>query len=263
MAEETQLLPLDIERVVAFRAGDKIYRHIFRRITAKDWDGFFAKIEAEIEQSDGKTTRTVCTESASLWLYSQCVVRAEGYRVSDGRKLEELLEWRERVPVKHRMKAAEVLVQVLVAKGDDDLIEAEGERVTLDAVWTEAPPVPPLSDRKSGCIYPDAGMAKFTALGHRFATPTADQRRRFLRARSRTTVIGGSRTGRTLMASTQTLLAKLYDELIVSVEGYSVSGRALGGREEIAHEMDAFHKVIAAREIFETRMPEEAAEATA
>jgi hypothetical protein len=58
-------------------------------------------------------------------------------------------------------------------------------------------------------------------------------------------------------------LAKLYDELIVSVDGYTVSGRPLSGRDEIAHEMDAFHKVIAAREIFDTRMPQEAAEAAA
>jgi len=248
--EQKQLLPLDIERVVVFRSGGSVYRHVFRRIGANDWDGFFNKIEAEIEQNGNAVTRTVSADAAALWLYGQCVLRAEGYRVSDGRKLEALPVWRERIPIGHRLKAANLLASVTVQTGHEDLIEAEGEIVTLDATWSEA-------DGQ------EAGMAKFCGLVHRFSTPTAEHRRRFLRARSRATVVGGSRSGRTTIPSAQPVLAKLYDELIGSVDGYAIGGRVLTGRDEIAREMDAYHKVVAAREIFETIMPEDAAEAAA
>jgi hypothetical protein len=40
-------------------------------------------------------------------------------------------------------------------------------------------------------------------------------------------------------------LTQLYDEMIERVEGYSVSGRELRGREEIEREMDGSQKVFA------------------
>ena len=238
---DQQLLQLDIERAITFRSGENVYRHVFRRIGSIDWERFFNKIEAEIENGEGgSVTRIVSAENATLWLYSHCVLRAEGYRVSDGRKLEELPQWRERIPPGHRLKAANLLMQVNPCAAED-LIEAEGETVTLDAVWSEK----------------DGGMAKYSGLVHRFATPTNEHRHRLARARARAKVTGGSRSGRTVIPSAQPVLAALYDELILGVEGYAVSQHPISGREEIAREMDAYHKVIAAGAIFNTFMPEE------
>ncbi len=43
---------------------------------------------------------------------------------------------------------------------------------------------------------------------------------------------------------------KLYDELIESVEGYSVAGQPLTDVEAIKQEMDGAHKAAAALELF-------------
>lgn len=241
-SDEKQLLPLDIERAVVFRSGSASYRHVFRRIGWNAWERFYNKIEAEIENgAGGSVTRIVSAEAATLWLYSNCVLRAEGYRVSDGRKLEDLPQWRERIPQGHRLKAANVLMQVTAQGGAEDVIEAEGETVTLSAIWSEQ----------------DGGMAKYSRLVHRFATPTNEHRHRLARARARAQVTGGSRSGRTVIPSAQPVLAALYDELIVSVEGYAMAQHPISGREEIAREMDGYHKVVAAGEIFNTFMPED------
>ena len=146
-----------------------------------------------------------------------------------------------------------------VSPGDLPPLKATPEDLPIEVLYEDASVV--AVNKPAGLVvHAGAGAHAGTLVNrlvHRFATPSADHRRRFLRARSRTTVVGGSRAGKTLIASTQPVLAKLYDELIVSVDGYSVSGRPLSGREEIAREMDGYHKVAAARELFETRMAEE------
>ena len=243
------LLPLDApERTIAFRTGEKTYRHTFRRVTADDWNGFFSRIEAEMEQNGRTATQMVNTNVAALWLYSRVVIRAEGYSVRDGRKLEDLPEWRERIPQNHRLHATDVLMKVSVSGRDEGMLEAEGERVELTALWTAG--------------LAGTAMVSFSKLMHYFETPSAEHRRRYLRARSRTTVVGGSRAGKTLIPSAQPLLMKLYDELVTGVGGYSVAGRPLTEKAEIVANMDALHKVCAASELFETRVAEDASEAT-
>lgn len=51
----------------------------------------------------------------------------------------------------------------------------------------------------------------------------------------------------------QSTLAELYDELIVSVDGYAVNDQVLGpdaSTEKIALHMDTYHKVAAADALF-------------
>jgi hypothetical protein len=49
------------------------------------------------------------------------------------------------------------------------------------------------------------------------------------------------------------VLAHLYDDLIVSVDGYSSGGCELGSdREAIKREMDTYHKVAAVENLFVT-----------
>jgi hypothetical protein len=251
-----ELLPLDAqERVVSFRSGGQTYRHVFRRITQKDWDGFFTHIEAEIEQQGRTTHQMVNTDIATLWLYNAVIARADGYVVRDGRKLEELPNWQERVPQQHRLSAADLLMRVSASdSGGPVILDAEGETVVLQALWndhglgTQASPVAA------------NGMAKFSGLVHRFESPTAEHRRKFLRARSRTVIVGGARQGKTMLPSAQPVLARLYDELIRGVEGYSIGGREIKANE-IPLEMDGFHKVTAVGQLFQTGLREDAEEA--
>src|SRR5207245_8358208 len=103
------------------------------------------------------------------------------------------------------------------------------ERVTasLEAFWNESAP---------------GHMQQYRGLVHVFASPSAEQRRRFLRAKNRAVVAGGSRSGTTIIPSSHLVLVRLYDELIRSVDGYSAGGVALGSPERIARAVYGFHK---------------------
>jgi hypothetical protein len=237
-----ELLQLDApERVVSFRSRGHVYRHTFRRITQKDWDGFFTRIEAETEQQGRTTHQMVNTDVASLWLYAAAIAGVEGYVVSDGRKLEELPNWQGRIPQQHRLLAVDLLTKVSVDRSEGLIIDPAGEAVTLDALWNEG----------------SEGMKDYAGLKHFFETPTAEHSRKFLRARSCTLIVGGSKSAKTKVASAQPVLTRLYDELIVSVEGYAVADRAVTVREEIVREMDGFHKITAVGELFQTGLREE------
>ena len=55
----------------------------------------------------------------------------------------------------------------------------------------------------------------------------------------------------TTYPSRQAIAMKIYDDLIESVQGYSVDGTPLSSVEEIQHAMDGAHKAAAALALFE------------
>lgn len=240
--EKPELLPLDApERVAAFRSRGKTYRHIFRRLTAADWEAFFAHVVAEFRQEKAGVSQVVDTDYASIVLYGRAILRAEGYHTSNGRAPHELPSWPECVPQHHRLAAVDLLMNAGLAEaGDDSMIFAEGVMVGIDALWNETAP---------------GTMKQHRGLLHRFSSPTAEHRRRFLRAKNRSVVAGGSRNGTTMIPSAHPVLVALYDELILSTQGYGVSGRELASRGESAREMDAFHKAVSVARLFRTATP--------
>lgn len=242
--ETAAMLPLDApERVVCYRLGGKQYRHVFQRITADNVESFFANVGMEVKQEKKGITRLMDFDSAHLALYRKAVLRVEGFATKDGRAPHELKTWPECVPVNHRILAAEHLPGAYGAEGDQ-LLEAEGVSVMLNAKWNQSVP---------------GEMNVYTGLVHRFASPTAEHYRKIVRARNRTFVAGGSRTGTTILPSSYGVVVALYDELIESVDGYSVGGRALSGKPQIAREMDGFHKNVAISMLFPTAIePDEA-----
>jgi hypothetical protein len=247
--ERLDLLPLDLtRRVMAFKTGDRIQRHIFRRITAADWEHFFSHVISEIRREKGGATTTVDLDTASLLLYARAIENVQGYRTSDGREPRELPTWPECVHQKFRLRAIKTLMGVGMSRDlqDDELmLEADGVTVRLDALWT---------------ANEDGSMSAYNGLIHKFACPSAEHRRRYMRVRNRAFVAGGSRTGTTILPSSHGVLVKLYDELIERAEGYGVNGRPLSGKEETVREMDALHKSCAVGCIFQTEMAEEESE---
>jgi len=237
--EIAELLPLDArERGVSYRVGGKMYRHVFRPLKEEDWAAFFSHIIAEFRQKSDGFEQVVDTDYASLVLYGRAIRSVEGFRTKDGTKPEELPGWPECIPQDHRSLAVDVLMKISRSAADADLVSA-GKSVWLDAVWNEAAP---------------GSMKQYQGLAHHFSLPTAEHRRRYLRAKNRAFVAGGSRNGTTLLPSAHPVMLRLYDELIESVEGYGVSGRPLDGREEIRREMDALHKSAAVAELFPTAL---------
>ena len=236
-----ELLPLDCpERVVSFRsAGGKILRHVFRRFTAANWDNFFAHVIAEFKHEKGGYTRSVDMDYAGLVLYARAIQRVEGYQTPDGREPQQLPDWPECIPQHHRLRVMGLITNVAYSgEEDDSVLEAEGVSVKIDAIWDEVRP---------------GAMKQYRGLVHHFASPTSEHRRRVMKAKSRARIAGGSRgEGITTIPSGHGVLVKTYDELIERVEGYSISGRELNGREEIAREMDAFHKASVISQLFQT-----------
>jgi hypothetical protein len=241
-----QLLPLDLpERAVVLGKGSHKTTHFFRRLKAKDGDGFASRIESEIEQRDGEMIRAINVQSACLWLYQNAVIRVEGYRLEDGRPIMELPNWKERIPRSHAIRAVNLLTDISFSRPEFGcVVPCEGDLVFIDARWTAD---------ESG-----TGMQKYAGLKHYFASASVGQHDRFNRARNKVAVVGDRRHGRTIFPSPQPLFVSLYDELIQRVEGYSVGGRALGGRDEIIREMDVFHKCEAARGLFESDIDDSA-----
>ena len=239
-----QLLPLDLqERAVMVGKGSHKTTHFFRRLKDKDSEGFSSRVDTELEQRDAEVIRTVNTQTACLWLYRNAIVRVEGYQLEDGRPITELANWKERIPRPHAIRAVNLLTDISSSRPEfGNVIVSEGDLVVLDALWTAD---------ESG-----TGMRKYSGLKHYFASATADQQRRFDRTRNKAVIVGDRRRGRTIIPSSQQLFVSLYDELIRRVEGYSVGGRPLEGRDEIVREMDSFHKSVAARALFESDIDE-------
>lgn len=240
LSTERELLPLDVaERVVAYPFRGEIYRHFFRRLTAEDAACYFSNSPAEVKQEKTGVKTTAEHDTAAAALYRRAALRAEGkgFMARDGRRAHELPTWPECLLVRHANHCVTAASFLLSAYGvpADDFIEAEGACVTLHAIWNEAGP---------------GEMRIYKDLVHKFAAPKAEHRRRLMRARSETLIVGGSRAGATIIRSCWGVISALYDELIVGVEGYALGGAPLAGREAIAREMDPFHKNAAINELF-------------
>ncbi len=235
-----ELLPLDArERVIVFRSGGRICRHIFRRITASDWETFFAHIVAEFREEKNGFMQVVDTDFAKLVVYNRAILRVEGYDTPDGSEPNKLPDWPECIPQEHRLPAVEFLMKLNQSEVQNRFsLETGSKRVRIDAMWSEAEEL--------------GSMKEYQGLVHKFATPKAGHRQKFLKAKNRSFVAGGSRNSTTIIPSAYPSLVRLYDELIEGVEGYSVSGRPLDGRDEIAREMDGFHKSVAVSRLFQT-----------
>lgn len=232
-----ELLPLDApQRVAAYSSGGKIYRHTFRRISAEEWaNDFFLRIVAEFRQTAEGYEQVLSQESACLSLYARAAVSAEGFKLRDGDEpMHKWPSWPNCVPQNHRIAAVELLAQVVPSQTEQENCP-DGVSIAIDALWSESA----------------AGeMKRFQGLIHRFAYPTREHSHRFLIAKSRSLIVGGTRMGTTRLQSPQATLTRLYDELIQSVEGYSVGGAPLSGREAIIRDMDACHKAVAVQQIF-------------
>ena|SRR2546425_5489820 len=229
-----ELLPLDSpERVCCMQDRGPIYRHIFRRITPADWQGFFLNLRMDAAHGDAPI---VGMEAASLRLYLDAIVRAEGCEMPDGRKPEEQPGWPTCIPRGHRLLAVDLLLNVTSSAGKPVVTDAKGLSVYVDALWGEGDP--------------PGSVKKYFGLIHRFRRPTAEHRQRLVDAGKASFMMAGAFHGKAVLFSSNATLVALYDELIETVDGYSVGGLPLGSREQIVREMDIPHKAVSVGQIF-------------
>jgi len=218
-----ELLPLDLPELIAWVVVDeKVFCHVFRRITQADWKVYFTSgVDDSVRAGDLRAN--------GLALYRRVILRAEGYRSGDGRRPEDLASWPECIPQEHRLTAIDLLLKTFFTFAVESFAYDENTgQVSLGILSSDGRPGP---------------ICCYFRVVHHFHPPTAKQHKRFLMARAFHADKGESAFG--------TLLS-LYDELIERVQGYSVAGRELRGKEEIAGNMDAFHKAIAVGILFES-----------
>jgi hypothetical protein len=229
---EGALLLLDEQRVVSFKDGKFAYTYYFNRIAQRDWERFFDGI-IFTSRNEGKAEITTFDwDTAGCDLVEQTIDRVEGYSGDFMSKI----GWKSKLPLRHVRPVAYVLRGVSPSKIESDKpFDPESIEVLLDAAW--------------GMLGPGK-MTGYEGLVHRFSPVTIELRRKFYRTGAQSRVVGGSRNGTTIHALRHKALLKVYDELIQSVEGYGIAGRALSTREEIIREMDAYHKVKAAEQLF-------------
>jgi len=224
-------------RILANKERGKTYLLTVAPIAKKQWLRYFEGIVSTSENQAGKRIDSFDSSSARIALLEANLTDASGYKTADGSPVNAKPGWQQLIPLRHRQAAANALVDVERADPDEDAqLMLGADAVYLNAVWS--------ADEK--------GMVqKFNGLCHRFKTPTDEQQRRYSRDSSRSVIVGGSRKAKTRWLGPQATLVELYDELIVSVEGYAMNGGDLGGdRDAIVSWMDAYHKVAAADILF-------------
>jgi hypothetical protein len=230
---EKVLLPLDAERQVTFKDKGQIFVFTFNRVTDAQWRRFFSGLVVENEKSGSGRLSRVDYRTAGIDLFENAVKSADGYKLRDG-KFTDIPNWKTRVPFGHKQKAVELLTDVTFSESSPEFFDPDVEEIFIDAKWGAA-----------------GAMTQYRGLAHRFTPPSAAHQQRFNRAAGESRVVGG-RSGKTISTSRQDMLADLYDELVVSVDGYGFAGRPLEGTEQIRREMDTFHKASAVSQLFST-----------
>ena len=222
--------------IITIEDRGKNYSLTIARIPAKVWLRYFEGIQSTSENVNGKRVDSFESSSARLELLYATLTTAEGYALPNGKtNIAQVDGWKDMLPLGHRLAVANTLIVGRPSDpSDDEAIALGQESVYLDAVW---------SADASG------KMRKFTGLRHNFRVPSVEQQRRISRDSTRSRVVGGSRNGKTIWLGAQATLVGLYDELIVSVEGYTVDGAA-PDRDQVIEFMDAYHKVGAADALF-------------
>ncbi|QHN04428.1 hypothetical protein FTO74_14425 [Granulicella sp. WH15] len=239
---ETQEVLLDLAKLRIIRLHDRnrSFTLFCRRIERADWLAYFAAIRITSEQTGAKRANTMDFETPRVMLAERVLLKAEGYKVAGFDKLEDVPNWQSRLPLSHRRQLGATLANVRSSEASEDfVIHAEAEEVLLDAAWSAV-----------HLIGDSWAMNEYQGLKHILKTPTDAQYKRYNQESSRSIVVGGSRSGKTIYTGAHAVLCDLYDELILSVEGYSVDGKPLTSVEQIRAEMDLHHKFSAAQELF-------------
>jgi len=245
MSEETgtnapTTIDLSQPRVIVLTGRHGTYKLTCRLVTKEDWAAYFALIVVGSKRDGQDQVNTLDLQTPRLALAARVITAAEGYKVDGGADLTSLPSWQELLPLEHRLAVGDILSSARAYSPDDGMIYPDGDPVLVDCTWG---------------ANADGVMQRVIGLKHIMRTPTEAQHRRYMREASRTRILGGDRTGETLYPGAQMLLAELYDELVLSVDGYCKSGEAITTPADIKECMDIHHKVMVAQKIFQPGDP--------
>ena len=237
-----ELAPAQVSIPLKVTHAGRGYRvvHRLRPPGAEDWFAYEAALRLAVEElppepgSDETRYRfDVHSSEAALELWGRLALAAEGYAsLPEG----DDDDWRGHIPLAHKEAAVRALT--LVAPADLAATEETGEGFPLAA---EQVPVVLEAVRD--------GLA-ISSLVHLFRPPSVEDERRYRRLMAEAFLVGGARTTRTLIPARLPALCRLYDALILSVEGYAIEGQPPSSSTQVAEHMDAWHKRTAVQSLF-------------
>jgi len=229
-------LELSEPRRIRLHDRSHAFTIICRRLEPADWAVFFGATSMSSEQRGAERISISDFDTPRAMLAERVITSAEGYKVEGEVELTSLPNWVTRLPLGHRQMIGAQLAGARVSEAGDLMILSEGECITIDSPWS--------IDAETG------KMVAYQGLQHRLKTPSAEHQRRYNRASSRSIIVGGGRNGRTIYPGSQDVLVELYDELIMSVDGYSWKGLPVSGVPQIRDTMDGWHKFTVAQALF-------------
>ena len=211
--------------------------------TAESWRGGASRSAAETPRSlRGVPPDTIVARSATT----------EGVRGKPPRvppilrdEPESAINWRALVPLAHKEAAVRALTLVAPAQlqVESDDPDSTSDQSTDNYFPLHAEQVPVVLEAAvAGRAYP--------RLVHLFRPPTVADERTYRRLLAETLIVRGSRHPRTLIPARLPALCRLYDSLILSVEGYALEGRPLASSIQAVQSMDPWHKRVAVQALF-------------
>lgn len=221
--------------------------HFFRPPALEDWLAYDRALKLTIREGlpaqagadEASVFHSQAAEAAAL-LWQRTIRRAEGYGRKAGLATAEARpgappDWWELIPLEHKQQAVRglALVEVEPARNDELYpLDLETREVRLRA-------------HRNGRW--SAGLT------HCFRRPTTEDELAYRRILSELYVLRGS--GETRVPPRLGALVRLYDRLILRVEGYARQGVALEGtapeaRATLVAAMDALHKRVAMEALF-------------
>ena len=222
-------------------------RHLLRPPLAADWCAYEAALKPEVEELPGPDggdevsyRLRVRTTDAALLLWERLALRVEGYLLPE---VNGDAGWRGAIPLAHKEAAVRALTLVAPASvSPQDTSNNGGFAVGCGEVAVE------LECVSAGVAYP--------RLAHFFRPPTVEAERAYRRLLAETLIVRGGRAPRTLLPARLPALVRLYDDLILRAEGYSLSGQPLASSTQAIQHMDAWHKRVAVQTLFGDLTPE-------
>lgn len=223
-------------------------QHIVRPPRAGDWFVYEAALKPEVEEfpapdgGDEVSYRLrVRTTDAALLLWERLALRVEGYTLPESGDVD--AGWRTLIPLAHKEAAVRALTLVAPASAPvTDGSNNDGFAVGCGEVAVE------LESISAGVAYP--------RLAHFFRPPTVEAERAYRRLLAETLIVRGGRAPRTLLPARLPALVRLYDDLILRVEGYSLHLQPPDSRLQLLEHMDAWHKRVAVQTLFGDLTPE-------
>jgi hypothetical protein len=240
-------------KVTETRGNRKItVKHFFRLPTLQDWADYFKGV-SELGLSRGRESFEVSDslQAKNLGLWERLSLRVEGY-VIDGVELMEKGNWKELVPLPHKLQAVSGFMTTW--RKEDDIEEDVVLDLGSDDIEVRLIVLQNVKDEETQ----EDVMTQHELLFH-FTTPdTADYKLMSkLQSKMRLTRTRERNVSSISIPTDITPYAKLFDKLVVSVDGYLYNGVNVMEQDNWRDLIDAFHKREAIGDLFTSEFAED------